>query len=140
MVMFERLAAAYMLLIGAAVAVHFLVNQFYDTDVEGASATVWAVLNPLMIVGVVAALATAFDRKRRLNGAPGQPVDREYLEANVTFYYGIALFLALLWNWFGTEFVSPPNADGQIWTLVDTTLPLLLAANAFHLLRRTQAD
>jgi len=138
MVMLERLTAAYMLLIGAAVAVHFVVNQFYDPEVEGASATVWAVLNPLMIAALLAALATAFDRKRRLTGAPGQPVDREYLEANVTFYYGVALFLALLWNWIGTEFVSPPNADGQIWTLVDTTLPLLLAANAFHLLRQTR--
>ena len=33
----KRLAAAYMLLLAAVVAVHFLVNQFYDPMSEGRS-------------------------------------------------------------------------------------------------------
>ena len=139
MAVFKRVTAGYMLLVGAAVAVHFLANQLYDPTVEGASRTVWAILNPLMIVALVAALAIAFERKRRLNGAPGQPVDREYLEANGTFYYGAALLLALLWNWLGTT-LDPRNEDGWIWTMVDTTLPLLLAANALHLLRQARTE
>ena len=48
----KRLAAAYMLLLAAVVAVHFLVNQFYDPMLEGTALTVWRILDPLMVAGV----------------------------------------------------------------------------------------
>ena len=87
MSVFKRLAAAYMLLVAVAVAVHFLVTQFYDPMLEGTALTVWRVLDPLMVIGVAAALIAAFARKRTLDaGADEQPVSREYLSANAMFY------------------------------------------------------
>ena len=40
MSVFKRLAAIYMLLVAAAVAVHFLVTQFYDPMLEDTALTV----------------------------------------------------------------------------------------------------
>ena len=69
-------------------------------------------------------------------GIGGQPqADREYLEANFTFYYSAALMLMLLWNWFGVQWAEPSNDVGLVWTLIDSTLPLLLASTGIRLLR-----
>ena len=125
-----------MLLVAVAVAAHFPVTQLYDPMLEGTALTVWRVLDPLMVIGVAAALIAAFARKRTLDaGADEQPVSREYLSANAMFYYSAALLIALLYNWFGVEFADPPNDDGQVWILIDTTLPILLAASGVRLLR-----
>ena len=136
MSVFKRLAAIYMLLVAIAVAAHFLVTQLYDPMLEGTALTVWRILDPLMVIGVAAALIAAFARKRALDADAGdQPVSREYLSANAMFYYSAALLIALLYNWFGVEFADPPNDDGQVWILIDTTLPILLAASGVRLLR-----
>ena len=133
MAVLMRAAAVYMLLLAVVVAGHFLANQFYDPAVEGTSRTVWQIVNPLMVAGLVMVLVYAFARKRRLDANP--TVDREYLEVNVVFYYSAALFLGLLWNWFGVEWVDPSNAAGWLWTVIDVTLPLLLASTGIRLLR-----
>jgi hypothetical protein len=129
----RRVAAVYMLVLAAVVAGHFLANQFYDPGLEGTSRTVWQIVNPLMVAGLVMVLLAAFARKRSLDANPA--VDREYLEANVVFYYSAALLLGLLWNWFGVEWVDPSNDVGWMWTVIDVTLPLLLASTGIRLLR-----
>ena len=134
----KSLAAVYVLLVAVAVAVHFLGTQFYAPTPGGTAVTVWRVLDPLMVLGVVIVLVYAFDRKRRL--APGQPVDREYLEANFTFYFSAMLLLLLLWNWFGVEFVEPSNAEGLVWILIDVTFPLLMASTGIRLLREASVQ
>ena len=76
----KRLAAVYMLLVAVAVAAHFRATQLYDPMLEGTALTVWRVLDPLMVVGVVAALIAAFVRKRGLGpDTVEQSVSREYL-------------------------------------------------------------
>jgi hypothetical protein len=125
-----------MFLVAGAVALQFIVAQLYDPAGDGAATTVWRVLDPLMLAAMVMVLIAAFSRKRRLDaGTTDQPVYREYLEANVTFYYSAALFLVLLWNWLGFEWVSPPNDIFLVWLLIDVTLPLLLASTGLWLLR-----
>ena len=131
-----RLIAALMLLLAAAVGVNFLAAQFYDPMTEDAAATVWRILDPVMVVGLAIVVIVAFLRKRARDAETlDRSVDREYFEANFVFYYSAALFLLLLWNWFGVEFVDPPNDDGLLWLLIDVTLPLLLASTAIRLLR-----
>ena len=125
-----------MLVLAAVVAVvagHFLANQFYDPGLEGTSRTVWQIVNPLMVAGLVMVLLAAFARKRSLDADPA--VGREYLETNVVFYSSAALLLGLLWNWFGVEWVDPGNDVGWMWTVIDVTLPLLLASTGIRLLR-----
>ena len=122
-----------MLLLAAAVATHFLATQFYAPMLEDAGLKVWKILDPLMVAGLSMALVAAFARKISQNGsAIGQSIDREYLEAKFTFYYSA---LMLLWNWFGVQWAEPSNDVGLVWTLVDSTLPLLLASTGSRLLR-----
>ena len=136
MSVFKRLAAIYMLLVAIAVAAHFLATQLYDPMLEGTALTVWRVLDPLMVIGVVAALIYACARKRALDaGADEQTVSREYLSANVTFFYSAVLLIALLYNWFGVEFSDPPNDVALVWIWINTTFPILLAASGVRLLR-----
>ena len=129
----KRLAAIYMLLVAGAVAVHFLATQLYAPTLDGAAVTIWRILDPLMVLGVVAVLIDASARKRRL--APGTVVDRAYLETNFTFYFSAMLLLLLLWNWFGFEWVEPRNDQALVWMFIDSTLPLLLGAGGVRLLR-----
>ena len=132
----KHLAAIYLLLVAAAVAAHFLVTQFYDPMLEGTALTVWRVLDPLMVVGVAVALIAACCRKRKLQaGTYDEPVSREYLSANVTFYYSAALLIVLLYNWFGVEFSDPQNDVALVWILIDTTFPVLAAVSGIRLLR-----
>ena len=132
----KRLAAVYMLLVAVAVVALFLAGQFYDPTLEGAAIAVWQILDPLMVVGMVIVLTVAIGRKHRMDTASAdQSAHQGSLETNLVFYYSVALFLALLWNWFGFQFVDPANDNGLLWTLIDTTLPLLLASTALRLWR-----
>ena len=138
MIALRRVAAIYMLLVAAAVAVHFLATQLYPPAWGDEASTAWRILDPLMVLGVVAVLVDAVARKCRL--AAGSAVDREYLETNFTFYFSAMLLLLLLWNWFGFEWVEPRNDQALVWMLIDATLPLLLAARGIRLLREESAQ
>ena len=133
MIALKRLVAVLMLLVAAAVAVHFLATQFYDPKLEGAGTTVWNILDPLMVLGVIVVLIDAFARKRRLPS--GAAVDREYLESNFTFYFSAVLLLLLLWNWLGFALVDPKNDQPLVWMFIDAALPLLLASGGVRMLR-----
>ena len=133
MAMILRVTAIYLVLVGAAVAVHFLANQFYDPLIEGDSLTVWRVLDVLMVIGLTAVLACAWVRKRRVDSEEG--VDRAYLEANFVFYFTAALTLALVWNWFGVEWSEPRNDNGLVWIFIDSTLPVLFVSTGLRMLR-----
>ena len=67
MVVLRSAAAVFMLLLAVVVAGHFLANQFYDPALEGTALTVWRVIDPLMVAGLVMVLVFAFARKHRLD-------------------------------------------------------------------------
>ena len=137
----KRLISVYLLGVGAMVAIHFIVTRFYDPAWEDASLAVWSVTNPLQVSGVVIALVVAFIRKRCLDGnASDQSVSREYLEANVLFYFSAAFLLALLWNWIGVQWSDPVHSSELLWIFIDITLPLLLGITALQLLRQASAE
>lgn len=131
----KRLAAVYMILVSVAVLANFLGSQFYDPTLEGAAIDAWRILDPLMVVGVAMALIAALAGKISQNSGIDRSVTREYLESNFTFYYSAALLLALLWNWFGFQWVDPPNDVPLLWTLIDITAPLVMASTGIRLLR-----
>ena len=132
----KRLAGIYLVGLGAIVAVHFITTQFYDPTWAGDSIAVWKVLDPLMAIGIVIVLITAFQGKcsagRQSNGAD---VSRQYLEANFNYYFGIVLFIGLLWNWIGVGFIEPTNDNLLLWLVIDTTLPPFVGAAGIRLLR-----
>ena len=136
----KLLAAVYMLLVAAAVAVNFIIALFYDPALEDAGATAWQILDPLMVAGVIMVLLLAFSAKRRRDSdSSNSTIDRDYLEANVTFYFSGVLLLALLWNWISSQWVEPAGDIGLLWIFIDTTLPFLLASTGIRLLRRDPA-
>ena len=136
MVFLKRFVALYLILLGIAVASHFLATQLYDPTLEGAALDVWLVLDPMMIVGALICLVVAFFRKLEFGGfSYGLGVSRDYLEANVTFYVSAALLIMLTWNWFGVAFVDPPNDVGLVWIINDSILPLLLISTGIRLMR-----
>ena len=137
--MLVRLVAVYVFLVGVAVPVNFLLTQFYDPTLAGAGATVWMILDPLMVVAMVFVLLVAIARKRQLgSGSADQTITRDYLETNVILYYSVALLIVLLSNWFGFQFVDPANDQPLLWVLIDVTVPLLAVSTAIRMWRRTQ--
>ncbi len=133
----KRLAAVCLILLAVAVAVHFLATQFYDPTLEGAATDVWLILDPLMVIGVVIALAIALHRKLNLDDSQG--ITRDYVESNFTVYFSAVLLLVLLWNWLGFVIVDPGNDNALVWMFIDTAVPLLLASTGIRLLRESSS-
>ena len=137
----KRLAALYVFAVGGAIALHFLITRFYDPEWVDASLPIWQILNPLQVIGLAIVLVVAYGRKRNLDADDASAaISREYLEANVVFYFAAALFQALLWNWFGVQWADPATSDNQLWVLIDVTLPLLLYSTGLRLWRDARSD
>lgn len=137
----KRLISVYLLGVGAMVAIHFIATRFYDPAWEDASLAVWSAMNPLQVIGVAIAVVVAFLRKRRMCASlSDQTVTREYLEANVVFYFSVPFLLALLWNWIGVQWSDPVHSSELLWVFMDVTLPVLLGVTAHQLLSEAKAD
>ena len=135
----KSLAGVYMILVGAAVAVHFIVTQFYDPALTDTALTVWRIMDPLMVAATAMAFAAATCCKLQVGGGQEEPVTRGYLEAQVGFYVSGVMLIALLWNWIGVEFVEPRNDDGLLWIIIDSTLPFLLCTAGIRLFRSAKS-
>ena len=130
------LAALYLVLVGAAVAINFIVGLFYDPALEGTGATVWRILDPMMVAGVFIVMLLALGAKRRRDADPDNAsIDRQYLESNFTYYFSVVLLLVLLWNWISSEWVEPAQDMSLLWIFIDTTVPPLLGSVGTRLLR-----
>ncbi len=117
-----RVAAAYVVLAGAAIAVHFIVTPFYHAG--GTPFTWWHYMNWFIAPAVLVMLAASYVGKRRLDGEGSADLKR-YLEANTVFYGSVAASIIYFWNWFLT--LSPGNvADGQFWSVLGAALPILM--------------
>ena len=76
----KRLAGLYLAIVGATVAVHFVLDPLIYEWAEGDGTPVlWIILDWLMVVGLAFALLVTFEAKRGLDG--GSDV-REYISAN----------------------------------------------------------
>ena len=135
----KSLAGVYMILVGAAVGVHFIVTQFYDPALTDTALTVWRIMDPLMVAATAMAFAAATCCKLQAGSGQGEPVTRGYLEAQVGFYVSGVMLIALLWNWIGVEFVEPRNDDGLLWIIIDSTLPFLLCTAGYRLFRSARS-
>ena len=132
----KSLFSIYLKALVVVLYLQYIGSQFYDPLGEGMAVTVYRVLDPLLVLGMVIVLYYAFQRKRAVDSGPDDGVTREYLEANGVLYFGIALFFALLWSWIGFQFANPENSYGWLWALIDLSLPLLFFASSVQLLKR----
>lgn len=130
----KSLLATYLRVLAVALYVQYISSQFYDPAGEGLAVTVYRVLDPLLVLGLIVVVYYAYHRKRAVDIGPDEGVTREYLEANAVFYSAIALFVGMLWNYIGFQFSNPANSYAWLWTLIDITLPLLFYASSVQLL------
>lgn len=130
--MTKRLAGAYLALVGAAVAVHFVIDPLiYDTEWEDGVPVAWIVLDWLMALGLAIALFVTFEAKRAADAGSDL---REYLVANVQFYVAAGVTLLFLWNAVQIDWAAGDQTpDSQVWVFIDVVLPLLFVTLGLRL-------
>lgn len=134
----KSLFSTYLRVLAVVLYVQYIGSQFYDPAAEGLAVTVYRVLDPLLVLGLIIVVFYAYQRKRAVDSGPDEGVTREYLEANGGFYLGIALFVGMLWNYIGFQFSNPANSYAWLWTIIDITLPLLFFASSVQLLKSNE--
>ena len=124
----KRLTGAYMVLVGVAVAVFFIINNFLVDSIDVLS--VWYVLDALMAIGLGLALVFNYAYKREeTSGDVDGPVTRRYLEATALFHLTVVVTILFLHNWLSLLALGGDSLEGNdpawvIWAVVDTLLPI----------------
>ena len=138
---FRRSVGVVLIVIGAVVAVHMVVEPLYHASSEASPySPIWSIINPFMALAVVLGVIFGYIRKRDVDQEGGRaPISREFLSAN-TLFYGF-LFVGILFfsNWFnllspdftavGTDTVS------LVWAFIDAALPLISGVMGLSLLK-----
>ena len=130
----KKLAGAYLVVVAVAVAVFFIINIFLVNIIS-----VLAVWHVLMLVGLALGLSFNYFYKSSVGRRDGkEPVTREYLEANVTFYLTAGVAILFLHNWFsflttGRVSQGDNHTAWVIWAVEDTMLPIMLGITGCRL-------
>lgn len=135
MEMLKRPMGWYLVIVGVAVAVHFVIDPVIYEWADGTTPTLWLVLDALMVAGLVMAIVASLEAKRAVDAMDSVDV-RQYLTANVSFYLAVGLLLVLLWNVVQIDWAAgEQEPDGQVWVAIDTLLPLLFVSLGLRLTR-----
>ena len=135
----KRLSGAYMVLVGVAVAVYFIVNNFLVDSMDVMS--VWYVLDVLMAIGLGLALVFNYAYKREESESDFDgTVTRRYLEATALFHLTVVVTILLLHNWLSLLALGGDSLDGNdpawvIWAIVDTLAPITFGITGCRLWR-----
>lgn len=137
----RQVIGAVLILIGALVAIHTVVEPLYHVSSQASPySPVWSTINPLMALAIVLGLIFGGMRKQEVDREGGEaPVTRAFLAANTIFYGLLFIGILFFFNWF--NLLSPaytsvgPDAVSAIWAVIDAALPLLLGAQGATLLR-----
>ncbi|MCY4564821.1 MAG: hypothetical protein OXE40_10140 [Gammaproteobacteria bacterium] len=144
--MMNRIGGIYLIAVAVVVAVHTVVEPLYHVSAAGQPySPFWSILNPLMAVAIVLAVAAAWRCKRAVDQEGGDaPVSRAFLIAN-TLFFGLLFFgIMYVWNWF--NLMSPgftaisEGTVSLVWIVVDAALPLLWGATGVALLRTKDSE
>lgn len=127
-----RLLSLYVMLVGLAVAVHFIAVPLYHPGGDEPY-PIWEVLDWFMAVAIVIALVSAFLHKRRHDSGDGSGL-REFISVNTVFYGVLAVGILFFWNW-SHLLRDTGGADWLIWNFIDVALPLVLVAAGRQLWR-----
>lgn len=120
--MLKRLLAVLFVLVGAGLAVHFVLDPvLYDW--EGGQPVLWHVFDWARAVSLPLAVIVTFEAKRRLDDDTDL---RDYIASNLRFYGAMALMLLFYWNWVQVDWAAgDQRPDSQVWVFIDVVLPLI---------------
>ena len=162
MSVFKKILAVYCGAVSAIVAGYFILTLFltdssallaylndlnvftFFTKGHAGELGVWLMIDALMALAIIIALAVNVTRKFRLpSGSPYEPVTREYLEVNVSFYSTILLALWFFWNWIYSLYPeNEPEVVALIhlewWAWIDPMAAIIAGATAAYLWRDSQ--
>ena len=118
----KRLLAVLFVLVGAGLAVHFVLDPvLYDW--EDGQPVLWHVFDWARAISLPLAVVVAFDAKRR---ADADADLRAYIASNLRFYGAAALMLLFYWNWVQVDWAAgDQRPDSQVWVFIDVILPLV---------------
>ncbi len=137
----RQVTGAVLILIGALVAIHTVVEPLYHASSQTSPYSPnWSYINPLMAIAIALGLIFSCMRKQEVDREGGNaPVTRAFLAANTIFYGLLFIGILFFFNWFNLQ--SPaynavgPDAVSVIWAVIDAALPLLLGAQGVTMLR-----
>lgn len=132
----NRALGAALQVLAVVVWIQFVANQLYDPMSKGLSGTVWDILNPILVLGLLVVMWVGWQRKRAYDSGEEGGLSTEYFEANLTLYVGIALFHLYLWNWSGKDFSAAAVSFHWVWILIDIAVPLILLSAGRFLVKR----
>ena len=131
-----RIAAAYLVLVAAAIPIHFIITPLYHPGGD-APFTAWHVMNWFMAPAMFITLAASYAEKRRINGNGAVDLKR-YLEVNSVFYGSVAVSIIYFWNWFNS--LSPNHvADEQFWSVLGAAMPIVMGVIGIRLWQHASA-
>ena len=122
MPMLKRLLAVLFVLVGAGLAVHFVLDPvLYDW--EGGQPVLWHVFDWARAVSLPLAVVVTFEAKRRVDTDADL---RDHIASNLRFYGAVALTLLFYWNWVQVDWAAgDQRPDSQVWVFIDVVLPLV---------------
>ena len=136
----RRLIGVVLIIIGAVVAAHTIIEPLYHVSSEASPySPIWNTLNPFMALAVVLGVILGYIRKRRVDHEGDAPVTREFLAASTLFYGFLFVGILFFWNWFNTQ--NPDfttlgsDTVSLVWGFINAALPLLSGAMGLSLLR-----
>ncbi|MDE0036132.1 MAG: hypothetical protein OXU77_01075 [Gammaproteobacteria bacterium] len=139
--MAKRIAGWGFIAMAFAVAIHTVIEPLYHVSTAAQPySPFWMILDPFMVVALVAGTILAYRRKRAVDGeGDDAPVSRAYIAANTLFYGFLGVGILLFWSYLNllNPGYAPTGTDAEsvIWMLIDASLPLLLGAQGFQLVR-----
>ena len=136
---FRRIIGVVLIVIGAVVAAHMILEPLYYVSSETSpNSPIWNIIDPFTALAVVLGMIFSYIRKRGVDHDGGTSITREFLAANVLFYGFLFVGLLFFWNWFNIQ--NPdftgvgPEAIGLVWGFIDAALPLLSGTMGLYLL------
>lgn len=132
----ERLISTYLLLVALVTVAQSMMFPVYGYESDGTAAagaiTVWHVLNWFIALGLAAMLFTTHREKRRLDAGTSTDL-RPWIGASAKFYLTVLLTVAFVPNWVAA--IVEQGEVGLVWYAINTSLPILFAAEAHRLWR-----
>ena len=78
----KSLFSIYLRVLAVVIYVQYISSQFFDPTAVGVGETIYRILDPLLVLGMIIVVYYAYHRKCAVDTSPDDGVTREYLEAN----------------------------------------------------------